>query len=137
MSDHPLLVRLRQLALPEGHYTVFGSGPLLARGLIDDVGDLDVLVRGPAWTTVAEHGEIVYLDAYDVDVVAVDGGVLTFGRTWGIGTFDVDDLIDTAEIVDGLPFVALRHVAAYKRIAHRPKDVRHLEVLREAGLLGE
>ncbi len=118
-----------------GDYAVFGSGPLLVRGLIDDVGDLDVLVRGPAWTAAATHGRIVRLDAYDVDVVAVDEGALTFGRSWGIGSFDVDELIDTADIIDGLPYVALRHVVAYKHIADRPKDRRHLDSLRAAGLL--
>lgn len=134
-GPHPLLVRLRELALPSGHYAVFGSGPLLARGLIDEVGDLDVLVRGPAWTTAAAHGKIVHLDAYGVDVIAVDDGALTFGRTWGIGSFDVDELIATADVIDGLPFVGLRHVIAYKRIANRAKDVRHLELIRAAGLL--
>ncbi len=134
-TSHPLLQRLRALSLPLGHYAVFGSGPLLVRGLIPDVGDLDVLVRGPAWSTAAEHGQVIRLDAYDIDVISVDGGALTFGRTWGIGSFDVDTLIDTADIIDGIPFVTLDHVIVYKRMANRPKDVHHLELMAAAGLL--
>ena len=135
--SHPLLVRLRELALPSGEYALFGSGPLLARGLIDAIGDLDVLVRGPAWSAVASQGEIVRLDVYDVDVVTLDGGALTFGRTWGIGSFDVDELIDTADIIGGLPFVAMEHVVAYKRHAGREKDLHHLDLLEAAGFLDE
>ena len=48
---------------------------------------------------------------------------------WGIGDVDVDDVIDTAEVIDGLPFAALRHVRAYKQTADRPKDREHLRLL--------
>ncbi len=43
--------------------------------------------------------------------------------------FDIDHLIDTAEMIDGLPFVQLEHVIAYKQIAGRPKDLEHLRKL--------
>ena len=132
---HRLFERLRELALPDGEYAVFGSGPLLARGLVDDVGDLDVLVRGYAWDAAAVHGRLVHLDRYGVDVIEVDGGELTFGRSWGIGSFDVDDLIDSADTISGLPFVRIADVVAYKRIAGRPKDAAHLKALDAAGLL--
>jgi len=133
--SHPLLSRLRRLQLPEGEYAVFGSGPLLVRDVIDDVGDLDVLVRDAAWSVATSHGDVVHLDRYGVDVVEIDGGDITIGRAWGIGAFDTDELIATAETIDGLPFVRLEHVIAYKREAARPKDLAHLRALARAGLL--
>lgn len=129
-----LFDHVRSLALPEGDYAIFGSAPLLVRGLIEESGDLDVLVRGPAWTAAVAGGRLVHLEEYGVDIVDAGGGV-TLGRTWGIGQFDVDHLIDTAETIDGLPFVRLEHVVAYKRIADRPKDRRHLRALKAAGLV--
>ena len=51
---------------------------------------------------------------------------LSIHTEWAIGDFDVDELIDTAEVIDGIPFVRLEHVVAYKRIASRDKDVEHL-----------
>jgi hypothetical protein len=132
---HPLLRRLRELELPVGDYAVFGSGPLLVRGVIDDAGDLDVLVGERSWTAATAHGDVIHLDQYGVDVVEVDGGAITIGRVWGIGEFDVDELIATAETIDGLPFVRLEHVVAYKREAARPKDVEHLHAMVQAGLL--
>ena len=62
------------------------------------------------------------------DAVAAiqNDGRLTFGTRWAIGDFDIDELIDTAETIVGLPFVRMEHVIAYKAIADRSKDRAHL-----------
>ena len=129
MPLHPLLVRLLGLDLLADDHAVFGSGPLLVRGIIDSVNDLDIICRGAAWERVRQLGRLVHLDEYDVDVVEIDDGLVTFGTVWGIGDFDVDELIDTAERIEGIPFARLEYVEAYKRIAARPKDVEHLTAL--------
>lgn len=126
---HLILDQLTALELPPGDWALFGSGPLLVREWIDDVGDLDVIARGPAWDAVLRLGELVRLDAFDVEVVCIDGDI-TVGRRWAIGDVDVDQLIDTAEMIDGIPCVRLEHVIAYKGILGRPKDVGHLEIIR-------
>lgn len=118
--NHELLDRLRDLELPDDHYAVFGSGPLLVRGVIDDVDDLDVLVRGPAWTAALREGRLVHLSEYDVDIIDAGGG-LTFGRQWGIGVFDIDELIDTADVIGGIRFVRLEHVVTYKTDRQPPE----------------
>ncbi len=125
---------LRSLELPAGDYAVFGSGPLIVRGIVEAANDLDVLARGAAWKKAQGHGELVYLSEHDVEVVSCFDGVVTIGTEWAIGEFDVDELIDTAEIIDGLPFVPLEHVVLYKQVAGRPKDLLHLELLERAGL---
>lgn len=125
---HPLLAELLDLELPDGDYALFGSGPLLVRGWIREVGDLDVIARGAAWHRAVELGTVDHLDRYDVDVVEI-GSLITVGNRWGIGDFSVDALIDEAETIDRVPCVALRHVVAYKRIAGRPKDRAHLDII--------
>ncbi len=131
MSDHPLIARLRELDLPRGHWALHGSGPLLLRGWIDEVGDLDVVCRGPAWERALEVGEITILEPDGVEIVAVDGGAITIGRSWRYGETPIDTYLDTAEDLDGIPCVRLEHIVAYKRIAGRPKDVDHLRVIGE------
>ena len=131
----PILQRPKEMNLPVEHHAVFGSAPLLGRGIIEHVNDLDVICRGPAWKRSLEVGMLTTLEQYGIDVVEVDGGAITMGTTWAYGDFDLDELIDTAELIDGIPFVRLEHVAAYKRIAGRPKDLEHLAALAEAGLL--
>jgi len=126
-----LFEALRRLALPSGHYAVFGSGPLAIRGLIEEVSDLDVITRGPAWAAVEGLGTtVMYGEIRTVDL----GNGLTFGRSWAFGGFDIDRLIDEAEVIDGLPFVRLGPVLEYKRIAGRPKDLLHIAAVEDAGL---
>ena len=120
------------MELPSGSYAVFGSGPLAARGLIDEVGDLDVIVNDPTWDRVKHLGTIM---RYGDDEVADLGNGLTFGRSWAYGDFDIAQLIDDAERIDGLPFVRSEAVVEYKRIAGRPKDLRHIEIMERAGLI--
>lgn len=125
---------LRSLDLPAGDYAIFGSGPLIVRGIIEATNDLDVLARSAAWKKAQEQGELVHLPEHDVEVVSCFDGVVTIGTRWAIGEFDVDELLDTAEIIDGLPFVRLEYVILYKQIAGRPKDMLHLELIKQAGL---
>ena len=128
-GEHTILEVVRSLILPVGDYAIFGSGPLLAHGIIDDVSDIDVICRGNAWLQAQELGELVYLDEYDVHVVSIDNQRITIGTSWGIGEFNIDELIDTAEEISGLPFVRLQYVVDYKKIARRPKDLEHLKLL--------
>jgi hypothetical protein len=125
-----LFDQLRKLNLPEGDFAVFGSGPLIVRGIIPAANDVDVICRGQAWEAVKELGSSEYLSQFDVTIVSLYDGRLTFGTEWGIGKFDTDALIDGAEDIEGLPFVRLEHVENYKKLSRRPKDLRHLEALR-------
>jgi hypothetical protein len=121
---------LRSLGLPDDDYAVFGSGPLIVRGIIEATNDLDVISRGAAWEKACELGELVTLPEHDVDVISFVNGAITVGTSWAYGNVDMDGLIDTAEIVDGIPFARLEHVVKYKQIARRPKDLEHLRLLK-------
>ena len=126
---NPLLEELRSLHLPPGDYVIFGSGPLLVRGVIEQSDDLDVLCRGAAWDAVCRLAAPQRDPQWGVELVSLHDGRLTFGRTWAVGDVDVDEIIDTAEVLDGLPFARLDHVVTYKKLLGRPKDVAHLEAL--------
>ena len=104
---HTLLDFVLRLKLPTGDYAIFGSGPLLVRGIIENTNDIDIICRGDAWQHAQELGELVYLEEYDVDVVSIDNQRITIGTSWGIGEFDIDELIDTAEEIDDLPFAGV------------------------------
>ena len=123
---------LRSLDLPTEHFAIFGSGPLIVRGWVQGTNDLDVICRGGAWEQVCRSGVVSHDERYDVSLASHCNGRVTFGTSWGIGEFDVDELIDTAEIIDDLPFVLLRHVVEYKRIRSSPKDLLHLEQYKAA-----
>jgi len=129
-----LFDQLRQLDLPVTDYAIFGSGPLVIRGIIPLTNDLDVLCRRDVWDRVCSLGKTRFLQEYDVTVAELGDGAITFGTEWGIGNFDIDELIDTAEVIDGLPFVRLVHVVAYKKIRRSTKDILHLDALNASGI---
>ncbi len=124
-----LFAELARQDLPRGSYAIFGSGPLVVRGIVPDAGDLDVLCTSHAWSIVAKRGKVEYLPDYDVTIASLMDGALTFGTAWGIGDVDVAELIATAEVIDGLPFVLLEHVIRYKEIRDSEKDRHHLKRL--------
>ncbi len=120
---------VRAADLPLGDFAIFGSGPLLVRGIIAAVNDIDILARGPAWERAQRIGELVPLPEHGVSVISAHDGVLTIGTVWAIGDIDVAAAIDGADIISGLPWVQLELVAEYKRAAARPKDLEHLRLL--------
>jgi len=131
MTEHPLIRRLLDLGLPPGDWALFGSGPLLVRGWINEVGDLDVISRGAAWERAKEAGDLETLPPDRVEIVNLDGAAITIGTSWPYIEVSIDALIDEAEEIDGIPCVRLDHIIAYKRIADRPKDRGHLAVIEE------
>lgn len=108
---------------------------MIVRGIIPPTNDLDVICRGAAWESVKEIGTLHFNDEYGVEIVALFDGRVTFGNKWGIGDFDVDELIDNAEAIDGLPFVRLEHVVAYKKNRGSAKDRHHIELLERSNFL--
>ena len=125
---HPLLRELLDLGFPAGDYALFGSGPLLVRGWIDEVGDLDVITRGAGWDHALRLGQRSRIEALGIDIVTIGEGI-TVGATWGMGDFSVDTLIEEAELINGIPCVRLEQVIEYKRLVDRPKDRAHLATI--------
>ena len=127
--DVTLFDQLRQLGLPPGGYAIFGSGPLAIRGVIPTCNDLDVLCTPETWDIVSQRGKTEFLPEYDVTIASFFDGAITFGTKWGIGDFDVVELIETAEMIDSLPFVRLEYVVRYKTIRSSTRDLQHLAAL--------
>ena len=71
-----LFDQLRQLNLPSRGYAVFGSGPLVIRGIIPLTHDLDVICQQEVWDIVSQIGSVEYLSEYDVSIVAMADGAL-------------------------------------------------------------
>lgn len=130
---HPYFDVIRGLKLPKGEFAIFGSGPLIVRGLIAGSNDLDVLCRGEAWQVAQRIGRVTVLEDYNVTVATICNDQISFGTQWGIGDPDVNRLIDEAEMIGGLPFVHMRHVIAYKQIRSSTRDIRHLVILEKNG----
>jgi hypothetical protein len=125
---HPYFLELIKLGLPTADFAVFGSGPLVAHGLKADQSDVDVIARGVAWKQALHLGEVGASSLGDPKVSLAGGRIEVF-NTWGPGNWNVDELIDGADVVDGIRFVKLEHVLAWKKIMDRPKDGRDIMLI--------
>ena len=52
-------------------------------------------------------------------------------KDWKPGQWDIQELIDKAEIIDGLPFVKLEYVVEWKRQNGREKDLKDIKTAEE------
>jgi hypothetical protein len=135
LSDHKLIRLLESLALPASDYVVTGSGPLLAHGLKNDIHDIDVVARGRAWEMVARLNRPRRSRSGPGLRVVLFGGDIEVFDHWVGGLTDVDAMIDSADLFDGLPFLSLTDTLRWKRGLGRAKDLadialieRHLSV---------
>jgi hypothetical protein len=135
LSDHRLIRLLETLALPASDYVVTGSGPLLAHGLKDTIHDLDLVARGPAWELVAAKGKVIPSQSGLGRRIVLHHGDIEIFDHWLGGLTDIDAMIDSAELIEGVPFLTLRDTLRWKRGLGRAKDLpdialieRHLAV---------
>jgi len=111
-----LLEVLNDYNLPKGDYAVFGSAPLVVVGMINDVNDLDVIIRPSKWPFQTD-GEYLTED-------------IEFFDNWP--NEDVDDLIDNHSFeYDGVLFIQPKKVIEYKKRMSREKDMDILSVFRD------
>jgi len=112
-----LLKKLKTYNLNPNDYVVYGSAPLAVAGYIDDVNDLDVVIKPFGWLGHYDDGEI------------------EFFMEWkpGDGTMQsADDLIRFHRMkhpYEGHYFVDIKKVIEYKRNLMRPKDESNWKTL--------
>lgn len=126
LTDHRLVRRLAMLVtmlgLDRRDFVIFGSGPLLAHGLRTQISDLDVVARGRTWEMVAQYGLPTRGNVNDARMASFWGGLIQFSSGWISPDWDTDNIIENAEIIQGMPFARLTDVLRYKRMLGRPKD---------------
>jgi hypothetical protein len=127
--EHPLIRRLIQLDLDRDNFVIFGSGPLLAHGIRRNIHDLDVVARGSAWHRVFDQGIPSSGKISGAPATCFWGGRIQFFREWISTDWDSNDLIDHAEIIEGLRFARLADVLSYKRMLMRPKDIMDIHAI--------
>lgn len=130
IKNHPLIQKFLSLDLPKDDWVIFGSGPLYAHGIIKNPQDLDVVARGEAWKKALKLGKLQKLPLGDKVIRLFDGKVEIM-NAWTPGKWDIDKLIDTAEIVEDVRFVNLKTVLKSKKRAARSKDLKHIKMIEE------
>lgn len=121
--------RVAELGLPLGQYAVIGSGVMAAHG-IRDFKDIDLLVTPELYEELKQKGW--QEKAVRPDFIVIEKGMAEASP--GIMTLptyrpDISKLIAEADIINGIPFVKLEEVIAFKRAMGREKDFKDIELI--------
>jgi hypothetical protein len=126
-ANRKLFDGLRTLGLPAGHYVITGSGPLGVRN-VRQISDLDIIVSTSLWDELsAKYGVI---EQNGLKRIMLPDGV-TEALHEGLDTSEsIQERIEQAEIIDGLPFEPLERILRLKLRLARAKDLDDIIVLR-------
>lgn len=123
LEDHELFRKLLSLQLTKGDYAVFGSGPMYIHGLRYSIHDLDLIARGRAWEEAIWMGKPSVTEKGKGNRILLFGGDIEIFDAWAPGEWDINDLIDNAEVFEGMRFVRLEYVLEWKKMMGREKDM--------------
>jgi hypothetical protein len=122
-------------------FVIAGSARLWAGGISSHLSDLDIVARAGSATwrrsleLAFEHALVfdtppLRKGQYSGDKIAVlYGGVIEVCQTWILPDRETASLIDEADVIDGLNYMSLNDVKAYKEKLSRGKDLLDLAVL--------
>lgn len=119
------------LNLPTDDYAIFGSGPMYAHGIKDLGHDIDLVARGKAWNEALKLGKTKRAALGGNKVITLFDGEVEIFNGWAPGEWDVNKLIQEAELIDGIRFVSLKNVVKWKEIMGREKDLQHIKMIND------
>lgn len=124
--------KLLSLDLPANDYAVFGSAPMALHGLKTLSNDIDVIARGEAWEKAKnfcfpEESPMKFGNFLKL----FDGKIEIYHCWFPKDAWNVDELIDGAEIVDGVRYVRLEDVLKYKKTRNSPKDISDIKLIED------
>ncbi len=134
MNREELFQFLRHLALPEGQWVVFGGSCLAAHG-IRPANDVDIFVhpllydqlKHQRWTehTASSTGSnFLKTTASNIEIQAF----ITCGSDQWVP--QVEAYLRDPEFINGLPFMPLSQMYAWKDTTRRPKDIIDIELIK-------
>jgi len=117
--------KIQELNLPYGSFFVVGSGILNALG-IRESGDIDMIVSDSVYQKFEADG---WQQGSWPGQTVLQRDEFELGRWWDGKT--VDELLKTAQVVDGIPYLNLDDVYTWKNAKGREKDLRDLKLIDE------
>ena len=127
-----LLEEFKSLNLPKNQYAIFGSGPLGVRGL-RECHDIDTIVTKQLFNDKKYGGEWKFYDGSrnGRQFQYLRRGNIELWKDWGPGEWDILNLIQQAEEIQGIKFVRLEEVLKWKQTNVREKDIVDIELIKE------
>lgn len=128
MTGQEIIEKVKTLQLPEGEYIVFGSCPLALANL-REAGDVDMLVSLNLFEDLQKRGWQLLDKGKDDKPLTYD--IFEAHNNWNFDGYSrtLEQLLATADAVDGVPFASLQEVRAWKVASNRPKDLNDIALI--------
>lgn len=119
---------LEQSNMPLDSLAVVGSGILQALS-IRDTNDIDIIVTSQLFDQLRENGWEYSLNKLDEPVVS--SGVFEAFTSWSTPTVsrNFEEVWSTATIIDGIAYLSLSDLLAWKQEMMRPKDIQDITLI--------
>ncbi len=128
MKKDEIISQVRALNFPNNSYIVFGSAPLALAGL-REAGDIDFLVSVELFEQLKQLGwQELDKGGKDKPLVKDD---FEAHKSWEFSSYNptLEQLLETADVVDGVPFASLQEVRKWKDASGRPKDLTDIALI--------
>lgn len=116
---------LKELNIPKEDCVIYGSAPMVLRGLKEKNNDLDVLVKDSLW----EKLSVRYPNNINGDYIDINGVSFTHTDMNFLGP--MDDVIKKSDIIDGYYILTLAETKRWKEKLGSEKHLKDAKVIEE------
>ena len=116
---------LKELNIPKEDCVIYGSAPMVLRGLKEKNNDLDVLVKDSLW----EKLSVKYPNNINGDYIDINGVSFTHTDMNFLGS--LDEVIKKSDVIDGYHILSLAETKRWKEKVGSEKHLKDAKVIEE------
>ena len=125
-----IIAEVQKLDLPLGQYVVIGSGIMAQLGL-RGANDVDIAVTPDLYAKLRASGEWEEEERYGKTFLKKEAVEINPRLDWESYSTTAEEAIASATIIDGVPFMNLNELVAFKRALGRVKDLIDIVIIEE------
>lgn len=119
------IATLKELNIPKEDFVIYGSAPMVLRGLKEKNNDLDVLVKENVW----EKLSVKYPNNINGDYIDINGVSFTYNDMSLFSS--MDEVIKNSDIIDGFHILSLAETKKWKEKLGGEKHLKDVKVIDE------
>ena len=131
-----ILKEIKKLKFPLDSYVVVGSGPMAAHGL-KEIHDIDIVITPKLFEQCKQTGweQICWTYPEKTDEIFLRRSAVELYLDVNCGDFNptTEELMQRAEVVNGIPFASLEDIMSFKIecVKTKPKHLRDIELIQK------
>jgi hypothetical protein len=125
-----IIGKIKELNLPKDQYVVIGSGVMDILG-IRRANDIDLSVTKELHQKLRETGEWEEYENYGKIFLKKDVFEINGELNWDKYKTTTEEVIKTAFLIDGIPFMNIEELIKFKMASGREKDFKDIELIKE------